>query len=71
MADTLATHDVPVVFADVSAPDDLAQALAAESGTEVEVVPLLTETLAAQGEEGEDYLGLLRLVARRIAAALA
>jgi zinc/manganese transport system substrate-binding protein len=70
LADTLATHDVPVVFADVSAPDDLAQALAAESGTDVQVVPLLTETLAEQGDAGDDYLGLLRLVAQRIADAL-
>jgi zinc/manganese transport system substrate-binding protein len=70
LAETLATHDVPVIFADVSAPDDLARALAAEAGADIDVVPLPTETLAEPGEDGDDYLGLLRLVARRIADAL-
>jgi zinc/manganese transport system substrate-binding protein len=70
LAETLATHDVPVIFADVSAPDYLARALAAEAGADIDVVPLPTETLAEPGEDGDDYLGLLRLVARRIADAL-
>jgi zinc/manganese transport system substrate-binding protein len=70
LAAAIEAHGVPAVFADTSEPDDLAEALAYEADTAVEVVPLLTETLADDGEEGDDYLGLLRVDARRIAEAL-
>jgi zinc/manganese transport system substrate-binding protein len=70
LAEAIDANQVPAVFADVSAPDDLARALADEAQLDVQVVQLLTETLAAPGEEGDDYLGLLRVDARRIAEAL-
>jgi zinc/manganese transport system substrate-binding protein len=70
LAEAIDANQVPAVFADVSAPDDLARALADEAQLEVQVVQLLTETLAAPGEEGDDYLGLLQVDARRIAEAL-
>jgi zinc/manganese transport system substrate-binding protein len=70
LADAIVAQDVPAVFADVSSPDDLARALADEVGSDVEVVELLTETLAEPGEDGDDYLDLLRLDAQRIADAL-
>ncbi len=70
LADAIEAEGVPAIFADVSAPDDLAQALADEVSTDVEVVELLTETLAPEGEEGDDYVGLLRVDAHRIADAL-
>jgi zinc/manganese transport system substrate-binding protein len=70
LADAIEAEGVPAIFADVSSPDDLARALAAEVGDGVDVVALLTETLAPPGEDGDDYIGLLRLDARRIADAL-
>jgi zinc/manganese transport system substrate-binding protein len=70
LAETIETSGVPAVFAEVSAPADLARALADETDTDVEVVLLLTETLAPEGEDGDSYLGLLRVDAERIAEAL-
>jgi zinc/manganese transport system substrate-binding protein len=70
LAEAIEAHGVPAIFTDSSAPDDLAEALADEAGHDVEVVALLTETLADDGEEGDDYLELLRVDARRIADAL-
>jgi zinc/manganese transport system substrate-binding protein len=70
LADTIEAERVPAIFADVSSPDDLARALADEVGSDVEVVDLLTETLAEPGQNGDDYLGMLRLDAQRIADAL-
>jgi zinc/manganese transport system substrate-binding protein len=70
LADEIDAQGVAAVFADVSSPDDLARALADEAGSHVEVVELLTETLAEPGEAGADYLDLLRLDARRVADAL-
>jgi zinc/manganese transport system substrate-binding protein len=70
LADAVEAEGVPAIFADVSSPDDLARALAAEVGDGVDVVELVTETLAPAGEDGDDYLGLLQLDARRIADAL-
>lgn len=60
---------VEVVFTDATGSTDLADALADEAGG-LEVVPLLTESLAAEGEEGDTYLGMVTVNAGRIADAL-
>ena len=60
---------VEVVFTDATASTDLADTLADEAGG-LEVVPLLTESLAAEGEEGDTYVGMVTVNADRIAAAL-
>ncbi|HEX4901402.1 MAG TPA: metal ABC transporter substrate-binding protein [Acidimicrobiales bacterium] len=61
---------VPAIFVDESASDELARTLADEVG-DVEVVPLHTEALGEEGSGAEDYVGLIRTNAERIAAALA
>lgn len=52
--------DVPAIFADSSQPTRLADALAAEAGLDVEVVPLHTESLGPPGSGADTYLGMLR-----------
>lgn len=62
--------DVPVVFADSSQPDRLAQVLADEAGIDVEVVPLVTESLTERGTEADSYLGMMRTNTDRITTGL-
>lgn len=61
---------VPAVFADTSAPDALADALAREAGRDIAVVELYSESLGPPGSEGATYLDVLRTNAARIAEAL-
>jgi zinc/manganese transport system substrate-binding protein len=60
----------PAVFADASAPDDLADALADEVGG-MSVVELYTESLGEAGSGADTYEGMVRTNADRIAGALA
>lgn len=69
LADAVRTAGVPAIFVDDSAPEGLARTLADEVG-DVDVVPLLTESLAEPGSEGDTYVGMLRTNAARIAEAL-
>lgn len=69
LARTIEAEGVPAVFADVSSPRGLAQALADEVG-QVEVVGLLTESLGPAGSGGATYEEMVRTNARRIADAL-
>jgi len=69
LAQAIAEAGVPAIFAETSAPQRLAQALAAE-GTDVEVVELYTESLGEAGSGADTYLGMVRTNAERIAAAL-
>jgi zinc/manganese transport system substrate-binding protein len=71
LVDTVRERDIPAVFSDTSASDDLAQALAAEVGRDVEVVALYTESLGEPGSGAETYPGLILTDARLIADALA
>ena len=61
---------VPTVFADTSAPADLADALADEVGG-VSVVELYSESLGGPGSGADTYEGMVRTNADRIAGALA
>jgi len=69
LAEAIDEAGVPAIFAETSSPSRLADALAAE-GTDVEVVELYTESLGEEGSGAETYLGMVRLNAERIAAAL-
>lgn len=60
---------VEVVFTDATASTDLADTLAEEAGG-LDVVPLLTESLAPDGEDGDTYVGMVTVNAGRIADAL-
>ena len=70
LADTIREYDVPAVFADASSPTELADALADESGLEVEVVTLYSESLGPEGSGADTYLGMVQTNADAIAGAL-
>ncbi len=69
LAATIEVEDVPAIFADVSSPEALSDALAEEVGA-VEVVALFTESLGGAGSGAETYDALVRTDASRIVAAL-
>lgn len=69
LAEAVREAGVPAIFVDASASAELARTLADEAD-DVEVVPLFTEALGEEGSGAEDYLGLVRTNAERIAAAL-
>jgi zinc/manganese transport system substrate-binding protein len=68
LAGQIQAEGVAAVFADTSAPKQLAEALAAEAG-DVQVVELFSESLGPDG--GETYTEMVQTNARRIAEALA
>ncbi|WP_239453377.1 MULTISPECIES: zinc ABC transporter substrate-binding protein AztC [Microbacterium] len=63
-------NGVPAIFAESSSPDRLMQALANETGTEVDVIELYTESLTADGGGAGDYLTMMRENTRRIVTGL-
>ena len=69
LVDVIREHGVPAIFADTSAPDELAQTLAAEVG-DIEVVELFSESLGEDASGGATYLEMMRTNASRIARAL-
>ena len=69
LAATIEAEGVPAIFADTSAPERLADALAGEVG-DVEVVELYSESLGEPGSDGDTYLAMMTTNAERIAAAL-
>jgi len=69
LAATIEAEGVPAIFADTSAPERLADALAGEVG-DVEVVELYSESLGEPGSAGDTYLAMMTTNAERIAAAL-
>ena len=70
LAEVVADAGVPAIFADATVDTALADALAAETGTDVEVVTLYTGSLGPEGSGAETYVGLLTTNAQRIAGAL-
>ncbi|GAB3547329.1 zinc ABC transporter substrate-binding protein AztC [Arthrobacter tumbae] len=61
---------VVAIFADSSQSQRLAEVLAAEVGTDIDVVPLFTESLGVEGSGADTYLDMMRANTERIAAAL-
>jgi zinc/manganese transport system substrate-binding protein len=61
---------VPAIFAESSAPDRLAQALASEAGVQVRVIELYTESLTGPEGGAPTYLSLMRANTERIATGL-
>lgn len=70
LADAITTARVPAIFAESSSPTALADALAAQAGVDVEVVPLYTESLTEPGTEAATYLDMMRINTQRITGAL-
>lgn len=70
LAATIVDQGVPAIFAENTSAPALAQALADETGTDVEVVELFSDSLGEPGSEGATYADMLRVNAGRIAEAL-
>jgi zinc/manganese transport system substrate-binding protein len=71
LAAVIREEGVPAVFAETTLPTNVAEALAAEVGSEVEVVILYTGSLGEPGSGADTYVGLMRSNVERIVAALA
>lgn len=71
LAETIEEEGVAAIFADSSSSTDLADTLAAETGEDVQVVPLFSESLGEPGSGGETYVELIQTNADRITEALA
>ena len=63
-------HEAKAVFAETIGPSALAEAVAEETGHDVEVVGLHTGSLGAPGSGAETYVGMMRANAALIADAL-
>jgi zinc/manganese transport system substrate-binding protein len=70
LADAVAESGVPVVFADSSQPERLIAAMAEETGTDIAIVPLFTESLTEPGQGAGTYLEMARSNAESIAEGL-
>ncbi|MEE4021685.1 zinc ABC transporter substrate-binding protein AztC [Gordonia sp. PKS22-38] len=70
LATAIRESNVPAVFVDTSRPDRLAQALANETGAQIEIVPLYSESLDQPGTEADTYVKMMQTNASRISSAL-
>lgn len=70
LAEAVESTGVRAIFAESSSPDRLVQALAQESGVDVEVHELWTESLTEPGGGADSYLAMLRANTERITAGL-
>ncbi|HEY5700354.1 MAG TPA: metal ABC transporter substrate-binding protein [Acidimicrobiales bacterium] len=71
LVDIIDETGVPAIFADTSSSRELADVLAEETGEDIAVVELFSESLGEPGSGGETYLQLIRTNADRIVGALA
>lgn len=70
LTDAMDEAGVRAIFVDASKPQNLAEALAAESAEPVALVEVNAESLTPEGTEASTYLGMIESNARRIADAL-
>lgn len=71
LVENIRNEEVRAIFAETTEPTALAEAIAAEVGSGVEVVELFTGSLGGPGSGAETLIELLESNAARIAAALA
>jgi zinc/manganese transport system substrate-binding protein len=71
LVEVIIDEGVPAVFANTEAPSTLTDAVAAEAGSEVTVVPLYVGSLGEPGSGAETYDAMMTTNAQRIADALA
>ena len=71
LVETIQEEGVRAIFAETIESTALAEALAAEAGSDVAVVELYTGSLGEPGSGAEDLIGMLRINAERIAEILA
>ncbi|MFC7569193.1 zinc ABC transporter substrate-binding protein AztC [Actinomadura namibiensis] len=70
LADAVRRAGVPTVFADSSQPDRLARVMARETGLDLRVVPLYSESLTGAGGGAPTYLRMMRANTEAITAGL-
>lgn len=70
LVETLKQENVRTIFAETSAPDTLARAVASELGENVDVSTLYTGALGEPGSGADTYAGMIRTDAKTIADAL-
>ena len=62
---------VDVIFADVAAPTALAEAVAAETGSDVRIIPLYSGSLGGPDSPAATYIDFMRANAALISEGLA
>lgn len=67
LASVMREEGVNVIFANVAEPTKLADAVAAEVGNEVRVVPIFVESLGEPGSPADTYIGMMQANAQLIA----
>ena len=70
LVETMEKEKIDVIFTETIEPEVLAEAVAAEVGSEVAVVELFTGSLGGPGSGGETYIEMIRTNATRISVAL-
>ena len=70
LAEIIREEGVPAVFAETTLPTNVAEALAAEVGGEIDVVMLYTGSLGEPGSGADTYVSLLRTNVERIVEVL-
>lgn len=70
LVDAIDEAGVRTIFAESSQPARLVQVLAEEADREVDVVELITESLAPPGDPGDTYLDMMRVNTERIVTGL-
>ncbi len=70
LVEIMIDENIDVIFAETIEPTTLADAVAAEVGTDVEVVELFTGSLGGPGSGGDSYIDMIRHNAIRISEAL-
>ncbi len=70
LVSVIVAEDVSAIFANSAEPSTLADAVAAETGRDVQVVPLYVGSLGEPGSGAEDYLSMMATDANLIATAL-
>jgi zinc/manganese transport system substrate-binding protein len=67
---TIKAEGITAIFSNTSSPTALAEAVAAESGTDIRVIPLYVESLGEPGSPAATYIDMMRANAQLIAEGL-
>ena len=67
---TINAEGITAIFSNTSSPTALAEAVAAESGTNIKVIPLYVESLGEPGSPAATYIEMMRTNAQLIAEGL-
>ena len=67
---TIKAEGITAIFSNTSSPTALAEAVAAESGTSIKVIPLYVESLGEPGSPAATYIDMMRTNAQLIAEGL-